>query len=534
MSWEVLLFAVFLVLIITLFLDVWKPFSDIIEKISIEGFASGPGSNQFMMGYFPRRGDISFGTDDAMYEQDNRHVMGYVDVQGLGVNHDFCRMLVPKGVKGTHRSKENDEAKMFFACALAGTEGLSSTSYKTATVFNGFKTSRDDYMRDADKDGKTDYCAVVKMSKGVFEAQCYRALNTTFDTKQFIDTDPPEDISEILLFYEGIMFWFRFIDDLKDYAENLTTYTSGDLTIDEVNVKILPSQILEGGKQDSTNLDERIQVTEGLKFNGLNQFIRLGDSPDMSFGRKITLPTMKSLCFWVKFDEFTNNAHIIDFGNGAGKDNVFVGIVGRGDPSMDDGATIRKSPELNDVLPTGKSGAQPVDDVTPVQLMLSTANVDKYEYDTQLRPRDLPHIKPFNEKQKAKASKKAPNTATLIWEVWNGELRMEHVNVLKAFKLKQWTHCCITTASSDSVRPALQIWIDGHKMAEKEGTHMPQIAITKNNYFGKNNWMSGSSQFENKPELFKGGLFDVRAYSQPMDEKKLKKSIEWGKKRLGI
>ena len=111
MSWETLLFAVFLVLIVTLFLDVWRPFSDIFANL--EGFASGPGSNQFMMGYFPRRGDISFGTDDAMYEQDNRHVMGYVDVQGLGVDHDFCRMIVPKGTNA------GDESKKFFACALA-------------------------------------------------------------------------------------------------------------------------------------------------------------------------------------------------------------------------------------------------------------------------------------------------------------------------------------------------------------------------------------------------------------------------------
>lgn len=526
MSWETLLYIAVILLLITLVIDTWYPY------INLEGFSSGPGSNQFMMGYFPRRGDISFGTDDAAYEQDNRHVMGYVDVQGLGVNHDFCRMVVPKG------TDQGDNSKMFFACALAGTENLTSTSFRTPTVAQGFKTSRDDYMRDADKDGRTDYCAVVKVKGGAFESQCYRALSTTFDTKQFIDTDPPQDIADVLLFYEGIMFWFRFIDDLKDYADNLTTYTSGGLQIDEVNVKILPSQLLEGGKKDATNLDDRVQVTDGLKFNGTNQFIRLGDAPDMSFGTKIILPTMKALCFWVKFDEFTNNAHIIDFGNGAGMDNVFVGIVGRGDPSMDEGAVIRKSPceasDLNNVLPTGASGAQPVEVMTPQKLMLSTANVDECIYDKEVRPRNLPHLKPFNEKQKAKATGKAPDTATLIWEVWNGSLRMEHVNVLKAFKLNTWTHCCITTASSDGVRPALQIWIDGIKMAEKDGTHMPQIAVTKNNYLGKNNWMTGSSQFENKPELFRGGLFDVRGYTQPMSEKKLKKTIAWGKKRLGI
>jgi hypothetical protein len=181
------------------------------------------------------------------------------------------------------------------------------------------------------------------MPGGSFQTQCYRALSTTFDTRQFIDSDPPKDISEVLYFYEGIMFWFRFIDDLKDYAENLQTYTSGEMTIDEVNVKVLPSQLIE----ETTTLDDRVQVTEGLKFNGVNQFIRLGDSPDFSFGRKITLTVMKAMCFWVKFDEFTNNAHILDFGNGAGKDNVFIGIVGRGDPSMQMGGTIR----TNEVLP---------------------------------------------------------------------------------------------------------------------------------------------------------------------------------------
>jgi len=522
MSWQTLLFVTVLVLVLVLFIDIWRPFSSFNE-----GFMSGPGNNPFMMGYFPRRGDISFGSDDATYEQDNRHVMGYVDVQGLGVNHDFCRMLTPKGAKGAKRSKS--EESMFFACALAGTENLSSVSFKTPTVKEGFKTSRDDYMRDVDKDGKTDYCAVVKMKGGVFEAQCYRALNTTFDTKQMIDTDPPEDISEILLFYEGIMFWFRFIDDLKDYAENLTTYTSGGLEIDEVNVK---PRVLE---DCITDLDDRIQLSQGLKFNGMNQFIRLGDSPDMSFGQKIVLPTMKAICFWVKFDEFTNNAHIIDFGNGPGKDNIFIGIVGRGDPSVDQAAIIRKPPcensDLNNVLPSSPSGAQPVDVVTPQQLMLSTANVDEYICNKEVLPRNLPTIKPFH-KPKRYLSKRAPDTATLIWEVWNGELRMEHVNVLNAFKLGKWTHCCITTGSSDGVRPSLQIWIDGMKMAEKDGTHMAQVAITKNNYFGKNNWMNASSKFENKPELFKGALFDVRAYNQPMGEQKLRKTIAWGKKRL--
>jgi hypothetical protein len=63
---------------------------------------------------------------------------------------------------------------------------------------------------------------------------------------------------------------------------------------------------------------------------------------------------------------------------------------------------------------------------------------------------------------------------------------------------------------------------------------LPQVTITSNNYLGKNNWINSSSKFENKPELFKGNLFDVRGYNQPISQEKLKKTLKWGKLRLGL
>lgn len=531
MSWETLLYITVAILIVTLIIDIWKPY----RYLGLEGFTGGigVGDNPFLTVYFPRRGDISFEEDEAGYIQDPRNVMGYADVQGLGVNHDFCRMILPKGTKGTKGTKGDDEdnkdnSQQFFACALAGTENLSSTSYRTLTIGQGFKTSRDDYMRDADKDGRTDYCAVVKAKNGGWQSQCYRALQSTFDTRTFVDTEPPEDIADILNFYQGIMFWFRFIDDMKDYGENLQVYAAGSIAIDETP-NILPSQ---RPINTTTTLNARVQITKGLQFDGSTQFLRLGDSPDMSFGNKITLTTMRAICFWVYFDKFTNNAHIVDFGNGAGQDNVFIGIIGKGDEGLDEGAILRPDPcSYESTVPDAPSGAQPVSSMSPKALMLSTANMDAPCPEPRVLPRKLPPLKPLQSVAKDQTIGK---TATLLYEVWNGKLRLQHIKVQRAIKVKTWTHVCITTATGDGVRPAIQIWIDGIKAAEDRNGHLPQSSVTTNNYIGKSNWINPSSNYENKPEMFSGSLFDLRGYNQEVNEEKLKKTVKWGMQRLGL
>jgi Concanavalin A-like lectin/glucanases superfamily len=520
MSWDTVLYGVVAVLLITLALDIWRP------SFMREGFLVSPGDNPFVSAYFPRRGDVSFDEDESGYIQDPRNVRGYADVQALNVNHDFCRMVIPKG--------QDDEKDRFFACALGGTENLSSVSFRTQSVRKGFKTSRDDYMRDVDGDGRADYCAVVKTNNG-WEPKCYKALQTSFDTRSAVDPNPPSDIADILYFYEGIMFWYRFIDDMKDYAENLTLYTMGGIQIDEAEVKQLPSQLLSGEDQRTTTLDERIPIVEGLKFDGINQFLRVGDSPDLSLGKVITMTTMRALSVWVYFEEFTNNAHILDFGNAAGQDNVFLGIIGKGDASIDTGATLRSAQCDTDdqrVLPKIPSGAQPVEEISPADLMrTSSANVDEFScMGVEFFPRNLPPLKPLQDKK----STGLPQTATLLYEIWNGKQRLQHTVVTGAFKKKTWTHVCITTASGDGVRPAMQIWINGVKKMEDPNGYLPQTSFTTNNYIGKSNWISATSQYENKAELFKGSLFDLRAYNQSMQQDKIKKTVAWGKKYLGI
>jgi hypothetical protein len=399
-------------------------------------------------------------------------------------------------------------------------------------VGDGFKMSRDDYMRDTDGNGKSDYCAVIKVPGRGWEARCYRALESGFDTRTTVDTSPPDDIKEMLYFYEGILFWFRFIDDMKDYGEVLDLYTAGGLKIDETEVKPLPSQLLEGSTTSS--LEDRIQKTKGLQFDGINQFLRLGDGPDLGFGHKISLPTMRAVCFWVKFEEFTNNAHIVDFGNGAGQDNYFIGIIGKGDTDMGDSAELRPVGCASDagmVLPTGPSGAQPVPTMTPQELMKTTdANVNEYTRNNWKIDSAKPPKNALNASKRSPGA--APKTATLLFEVWNGKQRLQHIKVQKAIKLKTWTHVCITTATGDGVRPAIQIWVDGSMMAEDPNGYLPQTSFTTNNYLGKSNWINETSKYENKAELFKGSLFDVRAYNQGMPADKIKKTIAWGRKRL--
>jgi hypothetical protein len=170
--------------------------------------------------------------------------------------------------------------------------------------------------------------------------------------------------------------------------------------------------------------------------------------------------------------------------------------------------------------------------MTPMGLMLSTsANLDDPPCEKPVNPRKLEPLKPPQSvpKQTMKAK-----TASLLYEVWSGKLRLQHMVALKAIPLKKWTHVCITTASGDGVRPALQIWIDGKIYSENPDGHLPQSSMTTNNYVGKSNWINSESKYENRPEMFKGALFDLRGYNQAVNEDKLKKTLVWGRKHLGL
>jgi hypothetical protein len=462
-------------------------------------------------GYFnnfvPRRGDVAPGLEESGYIQDKRYFQGYVDVQRLGVDNDFCRMIYPLG----------QEQNKFLACALAGTENLTSTSFKTPKQANGFQISRDDYMRDINKDGRADYCRILKAKDGSWQPQCNRSMDLDFDPIMVTDVNPPADIASLLRMYDGCLFWYRFRDDMLDYVKNTKISVAGGAMVDETPYADKP-------------------ISEALKFNGIDQFLRIGDGPDLELGTVVPLRSMRAIMVWVYFDEFTNNAHILDFGEGAGYNNIVLGIVGRGDGSITDAGSIRPpllcgSAEGGSTLPTEPSGAQPVPIMTPQELMFTTAaNVNDYSsIGFEGTPRRLP---PSRIQDKVLPGPK--NKATLLFEIWDQQQRKMRIRVPSVVPKEKWTHICITSKTEDAFRPDIGIYIDGKQVYLESSGYLPQAGTLSNCYIGKSNWASATKQFENRDELFKGRLFDLRAYKVSISDAVLKESIAWGRKCLGL
>ena len=87
----------------------------------------------------------------------------------------------------------------------------------------------------------------------------------------------------------------------------------------------------------------------------------------------------------------------------------------------------------------------------------------------------------------------------------------------------------MSAEDTKSFRPNLNFYIDGRLMRSKESGFLPQTDYMKKNYIGKSNWSDVTSQYADKDELFKGKIFDFRAYVEPI---KVGPIYSWGKKFL--
>lgn len=467
--------------------------------------------DNFFSQFAPRRGDVGFNLEEKGYAQDKRYFRGYGDVQGFGFKHDFIRVVIPEVINSDLTkvgiSKQQNNNKSFVAVALAGTNGLSSVSFRSKDVSQGLKLSRDDYIRDIHNDNHDAYCRIIRADDNTFQPMCIRALNTKFSDENEVDPNPPENILTLLEFYDGCIGWLRFRDDMLDYVNNLTVQTIGNPFIDET-----PNPT----------------ITRGVSFNGIDQYIRISDSKDLTLGSMINLRTIRAFSVWVYFDSFTNNAHIFDFGDGAGNNNIHLSIIGKGDETVSD-AELRPllcGPEMA-TIPDYPAGPHPCKETTPQHLMELKANVNEFEC-------NIFDVEPTREKIQKQKQRITPTRATLLYEVWDGKQRKMRIKVNKVIPLKKWTHITITAKSNDSFRPDIGIYINGTQVFMEQSGYLPQAKSTTNNYLGKSNWSNQTSQYELKDELFNGKLFDFRMYNTIMSEQKLKKTLQWGMNYLGI
>lgn len=488
--WIALALLLFIVVLECLPLGISEGFSDIVSV----------GDSKFWSRLVPRRGDVGPEQEQPGYTCDKHYFSGYVDVQRFGTPTDYCRMV-----------QRGDPKNKFIACALGGTENMSSVRFRTKSVKDGFRLSRDDYMRDIDGDGRADYCRILKEGEE-FLPLCNTTTDTGFSSKESVDVNPPENISKLLRMYDGCMFWLRLRDDMLDYIQNLHVSISGRAEVQEEP----PNPV----------------KTEGLVLNGINQFLRIGDDSYLGFGSTILLRNMRAIHFWVKFDEFTNNAHILDFGNGAGQDNVWIGILNRGNLGTD---LSSKKPLLcggDSVIPESPSGAQPGEITTPQDLM-ETTNANVEEYTCQgfaVSPKTVNHRVPNSKRGPEQLAK----TADMCYEIWDSQQRKLRIVVPNMFQLEVWTHVVITAEGSDAFRPDIVVYKNGEKVFVEESGWLPQNNNTSKNYIGKSNWSNVTSQYGNRDELFKGSVFDIRGYRTQLSESVIKESYAWGKKLLVI
>ena len=468
-----------------------------------EGFANFP-EPSYWANYVSPRSDIGLDAqEDSDYIRDPRYFNDYTDVSRLGVNYDFCRVVA-------HR---RDPDNKFFACALAGTDNLESTKFRTRGTKDGFKLSVDDYMRDINGDGRADYCRILP-SGSDWQPMCVRATDWSFDQQEVVDSDPPADIATLLTFYQGCEMWFRFDETIADTIGSAKAGLSGGIAIDET-----PNQT----------------VVYGLEFNGFSQFLRISDSPGMTLGFMVPLRAIRAVMMWVRFDEFTNNAKIFDFGNGKGKDNFFLGILGKGDPDVgtDSLRPVQCVSEDSPLatVPTGPSGAQRVEEMSPQELLAKgDANVNDFECSGfNVLPRKMKKSMP-----QVPTVAKGAKSATLIYEVWDKEQRRMRMKVNAAVRRGEWTHICVTTTSGDAFRPDMAIYVNGRKVLMRASGFLPSTQMMTNCYIGKSNWANNVSKYENRDELFKGAMYDFRFYSQMVSEEFIGSVVAWGKGKLGL
>lgn len=415
-------------------------------------------------------GPLSEGwTEEAGYERDLRYTESFTDIQGLGIAADFCRAVSIKG----------DPTSTHIACALGRRDGMDTMEYRGPSIREGFRMSRDDYWRRNPVSSRMDYGRVLRdRDTGEWFAAVAIAGPDGFKSTEEHDVNPPASIRTLLDAYDGILTWFRWVDDAQDYAENTVAETHGHPTF--------PSLL----KPDATRGLELNRWTpaaqaarEQPQATADRDFLRWGEPGELAINPR----PIRAFSFWVYWDTFTGspNPTIIDFStDGARKNRVWFGIEG--------GAA--------DLPPAQRPLIRPPAEVTPQQL-------------TEI----CPTPEPFRLPQPITATPANKDQASYVFEIWDEEQRIMRLVAPFAAHTGTWQHIVLTTTDATTHWPVWQLYVDGTLAATRtDGRTIPALLLT-HNYIGRN---------------FRGCLVDFRVYEKPMPAEKRTAAMAWTQRRL--
>jgi hypothetical protein len=113
------------------------------------------------------------------------------------------------------------------------------------------------------------------------------------------------------------------------------------------------------------------------------------------------------------------------------KNNVFLGILGKGDAQVVETDLRAQSKCKDSTIPDGKSGAQWCPELRPQDILLfSKGNVDEFECPGPEIEADKDRVTPIDTSPQYKEDPTAPKTrATLLYEVWDSSLRKMQIKI---------------------------------------------------------------------------------------------------------
>jgi hypothetical protein len=367
-----------------------------------EGFITQPRSDI---------GPLSEGwTEEAGYERDLRYSETFTDIQGLGVAADFCRAVRRGG----------DATTTHIACALGRRDGMDTMEYRSPAVREGFRMSRDDYWRRNSVSKRMDYGRILRdKHTGEFFAAVAIAGPDGFKSTEEHDTAPPSAIKTLLDAYDGILAWYRWVDDAQDYAENTVIEVRGHPTF--------PSLL----KPDATRGLELNRwtpaaqaATEPPAAPADRDSLRWGEPGQLALADVVHPPHIRAISFWVYWDTFQGSPAptILDFStDGARKNRVWFGVEG--------GAA--------DLPPPPRPIVQPAAEVTPQQLTAICPQAEPYR---------APIVVPASRDQ-----------ANYVFEIWDEEQRIMRLVAPHAAHTGVWQHVVLSQSVGIAHRHSLGI-----------------------------------------------------------------------------